>query len=418
MEDAGKLRRRRDRAAVRKEWTQEGEAAPRPQEAPPGTGEDDSVGGLLGTPSPSAGRRRRAWRSARRGLIPIVLLGVATPVFIWLQYQSQHVTSKNAAVRGHLAEIGTRLTGQVTKVEVDVGDKVAAGQVLVRLEDRHLRAEVQEARAQVDGLQRTIDVERLDIAHERRRIGQQEQEAAARVAAAEAQTEGARIRADDARRNHEMRESLFSRDGVVSREDVRDAETQQLTAAAHLDEARANFAVAKSEGRSVSLAGEALTIQDRKVGVLEAELLRAQARLARAEADLDSASVRAPENGSIVRRIVQPGGSVEAGQPIIVMRLGQEVWIEAWVDEDDIGFVSLGSVATVTFHSLPGREFTGVVDRIGLTTDLEVPDSDVPRPRFSRMRSAPVVGMRIRLEEPPPELVPGLSAVVAIRKAE
>jgi membrane fusion protein (multidrug efflux system) len=146
-------------------------------------------------------------------------------------------------------------------------------------------------------------------------------------------------------------------------------------------------------------------------------LLRAQARLERAEADLDSASIRAPEDGSIVRRIVQPGGSVEAGQPIIVMRLGHDVWIEAWVDEDDIGFVRLGSIATVTFHSLPGREFTGVVDNIGLTTDLEVPAADVPKPRSSRMRSAPVVGLRIRLEKPPPELVPGLSAVVAIRKA-
>jgi len=417
MEDAGKLRRRRDRLAVPKEWTQAGAAAPDAQPAPPGAGETDPIGGLLGTPSPSASRRQRAWRSARWGVIPVALLAIVTPLFIWLQYQSHHVTSKNAAVRGHLAEIGTRLTGQVTKVEVDVGDKVVAGQVLVRLEDRHLRAEVDEARAQVEGLNQTIEVERLGIAHERRRIGQQEQEAAARVDAAEAQTEGARIRANDARRDRELRESLFVGDGVVSREDVRSAETRQLTTAADLQAARANSALAKAAGRAVSLEGDAVTIREHKLGVLEAELLRAKARLGRAEADLDSVSIRAPEDGSIVRRIAQPGGSVEAGQPIIVMRLGEDVWVEAWVDEDDIGSVSLGSVATVTFHSLPGREFTGVVDQIGLTTDLEVPASDVPRPRFSRMRSAPVVGMRIRLEQPPPELVPGLSAVVAIRKA-
>ena len=169
---------------------------------------------------------------------------------------------------------------------------------------------------------------------------------------------------------------------------------------------------------TVRLAGDALSIQERKVGVLESDLLRAKARLTRAQADLDGALIRAPENGAIVRRIVQPGGSVEAGQPIIVMRLGEDVWVEAWVDEDDIGSVALGGVATVTFHSLSGRKFTGVVDKIGLTTDLEVPDADVPKPRSSRMRSAPVVGVRIRLEEPPLELVPGLSAVVAIRKAE
>jgi membrane fusion protein (multidrug efflux system) len=215
-----------------------------------------------------------------------------------------------------------------------------------------------------------------------------------------------------------MRETLLSRDGVVSREDVRDAETQQLSAAARFDEAKANSLAAKSAGQTVRLEGEALAIQERRIGVLEADLLRAQARVARAEADVDSALIRAPENGSIVRRIAQPGGSVEAGVPIIAMKLGEDVWVEAWVDEDDIGSVGLASVATVSFHSLPGREFTGVIDQIGLTTDLEVPDADVPKPRSTRMRSAPVVGVRIRLEHPPPELVPGLSAVVAIRKAE
>ena len=400
MGDAGGLRRR-DRAAAPEEWTR-----------------DDATSGLLGTAAPSPVRHHRVWRSARRGLVPMLLLGIAIPAFIWMRYHSQYVTSNNAAVRGHLAEIGSRFTGQVTKVEVDVGDKVIAGQVLVRLEDRHLRAEVDEARAQVEGLERTIEVEQMDIAHERRRLGQQAQEAAARVAAAEAQAEGARIRADDASRNHEMYENLFSRDGVVSREDVRAAETEQLTAAARLDEAQANSAVAQSVGLTVRLADDALTIQQRKVGVLQADLLRARARLSRAEADLDGALIRAPEDGSVVRRIAQPGSSVATGQPVIVLRLGQDVWVEAWVDEDDLASVGVGSVATVTFHSLPGREFTGTVDQIGLTTDLEVPETDVPKPRFSRMRSAPVVGLRIRLEDPPTELVPGISAVVAIRKAE
>jgi membrane fusion protein (multidrug efflux system) len=409
--------RRRDRARLPKEWTQEGDAKSEPQPAPAESHRDDAIGGLLGTPPPSAQRRRLTWQSARWGLIPIMLFGLGTPLVIWMQYKSQYVTSKNAAVRGHLAEIGSRVTGQVTRVEVDAGDQVVAGQILVRMEDRHLRAEVAEARAQVDALERGIEVERMDIAHERRKIDQQSEEAAAKFAAAEAQTVGAKVRAEDARRNYKTRETLFARDGVVSGEDVREAETQNLAAAARLDEARANAAAAKSAGVSVKLAGEALTIQDRKVGVLDAELLRAKARLMRAEAELDGALIRAPENGSILRRIAQPGGSVNAGQPIIAMRLGKDAWVEAWVDEDDIGLVSLGSVATVTFHSLPGREYSGIVDTIGLTTDMEVPDSDVPKPRSTRMRSAPVVGVRIRLKAPPPELVPGLSAVVAIRKA-
>ena len=378
---------------------------------------DDAVGGLLGTP-PKPAPRDRVLRTARRWMIPAILVALAIPIVILARYHTLNVTSKNAAVRGHVAELGSRLTGLVTKVEVDVGDRVKAGQLLVQFEDRHLRAEVQEARAVVEGLERTLGVERLNVTHERRRVAQQENEADAKVRASEAQTAAARVQADEAKREFDVRQNLFSRDGVVSQDDVRNAEARQRTTAARLDEARANSAAAKSAGASVRLAADAVGIQEQRLGVLEAELEQAKARLARAEANLDGAALKAPEDGAIVRRIVQPGGSVEAGQPIISMWLGDDVWIEAWIDEDDIGSVSLGSVANVRFHSFPGREFRGVVDKIGLATDLELPDSAVPQPRFSRMRSAPVVGVRIRLEDPPLELVPGLSALVAIRKPE
>ena len=159
-----------------------------------------------------------------------------------------------------------------------------------------------------------------------------------------------------------------------------------------------------------------MTIRERGIGVLQANLERARARLNRAEADLEGTIIRAPEDGAILRRIIQPGGSVESGQPIISMWLGSDLWVEAWIDEEDLGFVRVGSPVTVTFHSFADREFSGVVDRLGLATDLEIPESEVPQPRFSRMRGAPVVGVRIRLDAPPPELLPGLSAVVAIEK--
>jgi multidrug resistance efflux pump len=152
--------------------------------------------------------------------------------------------------------------------------------------------------------------------------------------------------------------------------------------------------------------------------VREANLLAAQARVTRAETELASAAIRAPQSGAIVRRIVQPGGAIEAGQPVLAMSLGEDLWVEAWIDEGDLESIRPGGKATVTFHAFPGRDFTGVVERVGLATDLELPDSAMPQPRFARMRSAPVIGVRIRLDNPPPQLMPGLSAMVAIKKED
>lgn len=364
---------------------------------------------LSSTRSPR-GRRALGW-----SVLALIVFLVAGPIGAWIRYQSAHVISTNAIVRGHLGEIGTQLDGIVTKVDVDAGDRVQEGQPLVRLDDRQLRAEEREARATVEGLVRELEVENLAIEHEKRQIRQQLQESSANLRAAEAQSDAARIRADDARRFHEVRAELFAGSGAVSGEDVRDAETNRRTADALYQATLAEKAAARSSQDKARLASDALTIRQRRLGVLEAELLRAQARLSRVEADLESAIIRAPENGAIIRRIVQAGSSVEVGQPIMSMRLGKEVWIEAWIDEDDIADVATGTPATVTLQSFPGREFVGAVDKIGLATDYEMPASEVPQPRYSRMRGAPVIGVRIALDEPPAELLPGLSAVVAIQ---
>lgn len=413
--------RKRSEAEKKAEWVEPetGEAVPEPDEAD--ATDADAIGVLLGgsaSPVTTRPRFQFDWKQWRWALFLLPVIGVAAPIFLWAHYESNFVTSKNAAVRGHLAEIGTRLSGIVASVECDVGDRVEKGQVLVQLENRHLAAEVQEARADVAGLERKIEVERLTIAHERLQLDQTKAEAQARVDAANAQVSAAQVEADDADRNLELRRSLYSRDGAVSSETLHEAESARRSAQARLEEAQANLAASRSKARQTDLTGDELSIREENIGVLEADLLRAKARLARAEAQLEGSSIRAPGDGAIVRRISQPGGSVEVGQPIISMWLGDDMWVEAWVDEEDIGKVRIGSPVTVTLHSFPGQEFEGVVDKIGLATDLELPDMDVPQPRGSRMSGAPVVGVRIRLLDRPAEMLPGLSAVVAIRKAE
>jgi multidrug resistance efflux pump len=343
-------------------------------------------------------------------------LAIALPINVLLGFRGQ-VTSNNAAVRGYVTEIGTRIDGLVASVTADVGDRVSASQVLVQLDDRTLRAQVEEARAEVAALEGTIASERTAAELESAQIQRQRGESEAQIAAARANAEAWRIEAAEAVRNHELQTQLAARGGFVAAEALRAAESAARTARARLQEAEANAtAIERSTDGRTRGARDGVTIRVSRIAVLEADLRAAQARLAAAEADLESASIRAPTDGAIVRRIVQPGSAIEAGQPVISMWLGDDLWVESWIDEEELGSVRVGSEATVTFHALPGQEFSGTVERIGLATDLEIPEEEVPQPRFSRMRGAPVVSVRIRLDEQPSNLLPGLSAVVAIRR--
>jgi membrane fusion protein (multidrug efflux system) len=356
-------------------------------------------------------------RRVKRLGLAIVALLLITPIITWLSYQSTHVMSTNAIIRGHVTEIGTRLNGLVTGVEVDAGDRVYAGQILATLEDRHLVAEAEEARANLDGLKQELEVERLEIAYERTQLDHQLAEATANLSAAEAESVAAAIRAENDRTSYEVRRDLFAGGGAISSEAVRESESNQRTSEALMRASQAEQIAASSARTKTRLGSNALTIRERRMGVLDAKIASAQAILSKAEVDLDGSIIRAPQDGAIVRRIVQTGGSVDVGQPIISMRLGNEVWVEAWIDEEDIADVKPGNKAVVTLHSFPDSEFIGTVDRLGLTTDFEMPDEDIPQPRFSRMRGTPVVGVRITLDEPPAELMPGLSAVVSISRS-
>jgi multidrug resistance efflux pump len=362
-------------------------------------------------------RSHRLRRYARRMLALVVLLLVSVPAATWVHYQAGHVISRNALVRGHLAEIGTRLNGVLASAEVGEGQRVKAGQLLAHLEDRHIVSEAQQAEAEIAGLERELQVEKLKIPYERSLLETKRQEAVANLAAADAKVSAARSRADDAKAYHKVRKELLSRN-AISREDVRDADSKRRTAEALLDVAKANYASAQSAEKSVQLEADGLSIREQHIGVLEANIMRAKARLAHANADLEASRIRAPDDGAIVRWLVQPGGSVEVGKPVMSMWVGKDVWIEAWIDEDDISRVRVGSPATVTLQSFPEREFSGSVERLGLTTDFETPVSDVPQPRFSRMRGAPMVGVLIKLDSPPENLLPGLSAAVAIRDTD
>jgi multidrug resistance efflux pump len=365
------------------------------------------------TDAPSAG-----WKVRRLLLVLAVcslVFAIAAPVTMWLRYRHAHVLSRNALVRGHIADVGAQFRGVVAEVLVDAGDRVEAGQMMARLEDRHLLARVERARSELEKAERELAVERLAIAQQRRSLESTLAEATARVAAARADAEAADSRAEDAREIHELRVSL-SKEGVVPRELVRQAQADLRTANALLFAAGAEGQAAEAAQRSARVDYEGLAVREERISVLESRVAAYGAELAVAQADLETTRIRAPSDGRVVRRIAEPGTSLDYGEAIISLWMGSRVWVEAWIDEGDVVHVAVGSPATVTLKPYPDRVFEGIVEAVGVSTDYEIPESDVPQPRHTRMRGTPVVLVRVGLDDPAGHLVPGLSAVVGIRK--
>ena len=321
------------------------------------------------TPDPAREAARARKRLIGRWVKILILLGIAgaavVPIMLWSRYQTAYVTSGNATVKGSITQVGSQISGVVASVEVEAGQHVTAGQVLARFEDHQLQANVLRARSRL-------------------------KEAVARSSSAQARIEAAQSQSQEAKARRDQRIGLAA-SGAIAQDELRAAETRLKTV-----EALERTAIADHNETG-------------------AEVATAESELALARADLEAAVIRAPADGRVVRRISEPGASVVVGQPVVALWIGKEVWVEAWIDEDLLSKVTIGNNVRVTVNSFPGRVFHGKVESIGVSTDFELPESAVPQSRSERMRTTPVVPVRVRLADRV-GLFPGLSAVVAIQR--
>ena len=367
---------------------------------------------------PAESARRARWHPRRVFLYTaggLLLLLALVPLALWGHMQATHVVTRNALVRSHLSELGVRGEGVVSEVLVMAGDTVREGDLLARLEDGHLLAQRAQAEAALGTLAERIALERASLLYAQRESQVNLAQFEAEYRRVQAQAVAAQVRADDARAFSEARDSLGA-DGAVSAEMIRHAAAQAATQGSLATAAAAAEAGARAERDAAVLALEAVALREAQLRVLMAQHREAQAELARVEADIRSTRVLAPADGAVIRRLAQPGMAVETGTPLVSMWLSDDTWVEAWIPEKQLGDLHIGSDATVSFPALPGERFTGVVARIGLATDFEMPADYLPETRQARMRPTPQVGVKIHLDAPPALVRPGMSAIVDIHR--
>ena len=124
--------------------------------------------------------------------------------------------------------------------------------------------------------------------------------------------------------------------------------------------------------------------------------------------------LRSPING-VIGRIHKFGGEyVEDGVNVVTLHNPSQFWIEAYVDESQIRHVEIGKKVLIDLEAFPFQDFFGVVSHIGnLTTAQTGLKTRTSASSFGGgIERVPV---RIKMENPPKNLAPGMQASVNIR---
>lgn len=365
----------------------------------------------------------RAGSRGTEGATRFIVLGTVTVVTIaalllggsWLYYRAQHTVIRNASVKGRLYQLGARIDGQVQSVSVEPGQRVTKGQLLVRLTDDHFQAARNEAQSQLESAEKKLAAERLALEHERQRLALEVERCESLSEGLAGEVEAATTLRSKWEREAERLTSLITAQ-VASASEADRIITERDNARALLKAAEGKFGAAQSNCRVAQADVEGLRVREAQIEVLVVDVELARQRLAAANADLAATLLRAPEDGWVVERIVQPGGSAKVGEPMLSLWVGAP-WIEAWVNEKKLDHVKLGNPVDVTLAAFPGRKLRGQVESIGILADTECRNTAVPATLHSLFPNDAMIPIRIAVDTQGLQLQPGLTALVGIRNA-
>jgi len=266
----------------------------------------------------------------------------------------QTVVSTGRVISPAKVEIGSVVLGTVAKIEAREGERVKREQVLLRLADAEQRAALAQAQASLaEAEARLAQIEKLSGPVAVQNLRQ-----------AEANLE---LAAEEYRRTRRLYEQKFFSQATLDR-----AERDLANARAAVESARAQAVTTQPKGADFALA---LTRREQAKAAVEV-----------ARAKLDYTVVRAPADGIILRRLVEPGDVVQQGKVLYELAAGGETQVVLNVDEKNLGLLALGQTAQVVADAYPGKPFPAEVFYIA-------PGVDAQRG---------TVEVKLRVRDPPP----------------
>ena len=291
--------------------------------------------------------KRRWWWvvSAALGLVFVLLASVfwrgeRWPVTVLApQELVQSVVATATVQTRHRASIGVQMAGTVVAVSVTEGDRIRAGQSLLRLDDREVRAAVAAAE---------LAVTQAELKWQAWREVQ--------APMAQASEWQAQANLTQARAQLERQQGLFH---------------QGFIGQSALDESLRAYRVAEAQARSASAQDRANAPEGIEQALARSAWLQAQSNAAAARARRSYTDVLAPFAGQVVSRNVEPGDTVQPGKTLLVLAPDGVTELVAQIDERNLSLLKVGQTALASADAYPGRQFAAVVSRIAPGVDAQ-----------------------------------------------
>jgi len=318
------------------------------------------------------------------------------------RYQKRNRKPVNFAgtVEALEVNISAEIPGRIVYLGAREGDAVREGEVVLRIDDRELLAEVARARAALEARKRAVEEARavLDT------IGRREDTAQEEIEVARAEKERAEAVLANAEKELERIRRLKEEE-FASERDLDRAEREHDEARAALRAAGARVRLAESKLKE--LASEA---QAQKKGIerLKAESKQEEAQIDFFEARLEDTRIASPINGVVVYTAFEQGETAPANETILTVIDPDKLWVRFDMDETYAGRIGVASPLEARAAGME-KIFKAWVTEIGREAGFAT-ERDVTRGR----QDIRTFRVQARIEDPERLLKPGMTVSVRV----
>ncbi len=270
-------------------------------------------------------------------------------------------TEGNGRIEATEVDIATKLPGRLTAVLVKEGDTVEKDQVVARMDTATLKAQLQQAEAEVERIKQA----RRTAMYKR---------------------EETRLRLDLAHRELDRTKRLFSKGSATQQQLDHD-----LTARQVLDTA---YSAAESS-----------------IGELDSAITAAVAKTVQIKADIDDCMLKAPIPGPVLTRLAEPGEVLPSGGKVLTIIDPTDIYMNVYLSEHVAGILPAGADAKVVLDAIPDKAFPAKVTYVAEKAQFTPKEVEATEERQKLVFRA-----KVRLTEyHDPRLKPGMPGVAYIR---
>ena len=246
----------------------------------------------------------------------------AEPGYKFAAIESGPITASVAAT-GTLnpvvtVQVSSQISGQIREIFVDFNSNVKAGQLIAQIAPETYEHRVRQAEADLEAARATVAVQQAELYR-------------------------AKVNLADAERDHARKQSLVAKNFISP---------------AELDKAQTTFEAAKAQ----------LRVVEAQASNSAALVRQREAQLGQARVDLGRTEIRAPVDGIVIKKSVEPGqtvaASLQAPEMFVIARNLADMQVETAIDEADVGRLQVGQEATFTVDAFPGKRFKGEVKQV------------------------------------------------------